>query len=552
MKGIKRIIALWIALLMCLSVLGSCADNGDSNQPGGDSAGDTGVSSQPSTTPTQAPPDVAPTGAPKPEEPDAVFAEHIDIISDNTPIALVNPFAPAGTGVGGCLWTYIMIYDRLVHNNGNGTFGPDLATRWETDDYQTFTFFLRDDVFFHNGDKFTAADVIWTATVSREGVGSQGFDVWRPVAEVTAINEYTVQIVLNSVDVDFLFKMSQPYSGIVNERAMKEDSENGVHIGTGAFYINEFVTNDYVSFVRNDNYWSEPPITQSIKLQFIPEMSARTIMMLNGEAQMCFRIGDEDMVVFEEDPGFNIFPVILNTPHPIYFNMDHPICGDYNFRMAVASALEKDEIASAAGGNYALANSFGTFWSYNAEFQNNDIPEVPFDLEAAARYLEASTYNGETIELTASVASCVRASEVIQRQLRRIGIVTDIKVLDPPAMSVYGQYGNNQIQMCISALPMEDSAASYKNVVYPEGSFNRTQYNNPIVNEMLDRAESTIDVTERERLYMEAQRIVMEDPPFFGLFWRMTGIVAVQGIGGMVLPSTSYYDLRNIFLRLDY
>lgn len=558
MKRSRRIVALILCAIMCLVLMSACGkDNGDNG------SNDTAVNSpNPSPSPAASPnapepgaPSVnLPSGpdpaAPPPEDNETRYAEHIDMIMDNNTVAVINPFNNTG-GTPGALWTYKMIYDTLLTDEGDGVYGPDLAARYETDDFITFTFYLRDDVTFHNGDKFTSADVLWTIECAKEAVGTTAFDSWRPVVDAAALDEYTVQVVLDGVNVNFLYGLTLPQTGIVNQRAMQGDPENGVWIGTGAFYMTGFSTNDYISVARNDAYWGQLPYTQSLKLQFIPEVTTRTIMMQNGEYQVCFAIGAEDLIIFQNDSDFNVFPIAYNNPNTVSFNMDHPICGDWNFRMAVASALDREEIAVVAAGDWAAPVEEGTMWGYATEFRNSDIPLIPYDLDAARAYLAESPYNGEVIELTTAITTNVRASEVIQQQLAAVGISVRINEMDPPSVAAYTAWDDNKMEMMMFVTALTTSAANVRSIYYPGAVNNRYRFNNPAINDILDRATSVTDVNERRALYQELQAIAAADPPCINVFWRLQGMVGCKGIGGLVLRADNYFDLRYIYWILD-
>ena len=548
----KRASAIIICLAMCTALIAACA-------PAQTPAVDAPVPGAPGTvTPTPTPPQ-APVVAvlpPAAEVPGGGrIAEHMDIIIDNSPIAILNPFLPAG-GVTPNQWAYNLMYDRLLYPaiqpDGNVVIEPYLATRWETDDYQTFTFWLRDDVYFHNGDRFTANDVLWTISTAHDSVGSPAFNVWRNVAEAYAIDDTTLRLVLASVNVDFPFLLTTGWSGIVNERAMTEDPDFGVHIGTGAFIVAGFETNNYAHFVRNENYWGRMPYTQSMTLRFIPEPGARAMMLLNGEVQMCFRLADEDMALFVGNPDFNVFAFPMMTPNIIGFNMADPLMSCWYFRMAVRSALYLPDIAYGAAGDFGAPYHGGTLWGFDAQFRNDDIPQVPFDLERARHYLELSAYNGEEIEIATALAAAIRASEIVQMQLGRIGINARVNQMDNPSLVLYTQYGNNQSQIVVMGMVWGTPlASSIRDILFPGGSRNNTSFNNPVITDMIERAAATVDIGEREELYMEIQRLVAEDPPAFGIMWRYNSIVSVRGVGGLTIQTDTNYDLRWLFWQID-
>ena len=511
----KRYIALILVVVMCITSLVGCGNKQEQGQTGVD--------------PSQ-----------------ANYAEHIDIIIDNNPTSVLSPFSPASASPSN-FWSLIMIFDRLVTmelKDGDFVFNPALATSWDTTDYQNFTFHLRDNVKFHNGEILKASDVVWTIEQAKAGAGSQANSLWSPVDTATAVDEKTVQIKLKNVDVDFILKISQPHCAIVNEKAMKEDPEKGVYVGTGAYAVKSFVSGDTTEYVRNEDYWGELPITKSQTWRYIPEASARTIMLMNGEAQMCLRTPDEDMEMFKSDENFKVYSPITHNPNAMVFNMADPICGDYNFRMAVLHGMDKDLIALAASGENAIPDHSGTMWGYDTEFRNKELSEIEYNPQLAKEFLAKSNYKGEPVELVCALASFVRAAPEIQQELADIGINIKIKQIDNPAMGAYTMYGDNKSQIALVAITMTESASSFANAVLPGGSFNRASYNNPEVTEMLAQAATTTDTAARKQLYYDIQAKVMENPPFTNLFNRISAIVAAKGIDGVVIPATECKDFR--------
>jgi len=537
---------------MVAAIVAAC---GPANQaPAGPGPG------QPAQTPGQPAAPAAPPAmvAPAAPDPTAIFAEHIDVIKDNNNVGVLNPLSPAANN-SPTNWSFIMIHDRLMELDFDTLeFVPSLATAWETEDYQTFTFTLRDDVVFHNGDRFTAQDVANTVELARElGAGSQGGSFWAPVESFNVINDTTIELTLSGVRVDFYFNLAMPAAGILNRRAIEADAERGFWVGTGAYSVGEFVPNDFIRFVRNDDYWNTDKniLTEQITLRFVPEMSARTIRMQRGESQLSFGTSAEDLPLFQAEPeNFEVYPLTFNNPQGLSFNMNDPITGDHNFRMAVAHAMDKDVIALMAASEWAIGDYFtGTIWGYNTEFRNNSIPAIPHDLDLAREFLAASNYNGEEVEIAAAIITNIRAAQALQHQLAAIGINARVAEFDSPGLNAYMIDPNSGSQMVFFNIVMNMSSASFRNIFIPGGPQNRMFYNNPVVTEMLDEVATMLDASEREAHFMRLQEIVAEDIPFINVFWRINGILAANGIGGVGLPPDNQQaDLRELFYIIGY
>jgi len=539
----KRVLGLLIVTVMCLGLIAACTPGTPPATPAPTDPG-TGQTTDPGTTPPPAP---DPT-APPPEG--AQFADFLDIIVDNNPIAVVNPLSPAGSP-SSTIWVYNLIYDRLVRFHGEGQYGPMLAESWETEDNQSFVFHLRDDVYFHNGDHFTAADVAFTVEIAQAHPGTIGFDRWRDVAEVNVIDPQTVELVLNDVNVDFLFEMAAASAGILNQRALNENAETGSWIGTGPYMVTSFSTNDYVALTRNDAYWDGPAITRDLVLRFVPEVSTRTTMLMNEESHVCFAISFVDLPMFEADTeNFVVYrwsPVVMNY---LGFNQTDPIANCRYFRLAVASAIDREEIAAVARGDFAIPEETGTLWGLT-EFRNNDIPIVPFDLDAARAYLERSVWNGETVELATAIATNIVAAEVVQAQLQQIGLSIEINAMDPAGLAAYVAFDNNQSQMIIWVGAVTPNAGSVAQVFLPFGGQNRISHNNPVITQMIEEARSIDDLNARRAHYLRMQEIMAEDPPGFNLFFLVNAAACVSGVAGIDFMFGDFACMRNIHRVLD-
>jgi peptide/nickel transport system substrate-binding protein len=491
--------------------------------------------------------------APPPEGEDIRFAESFDFVIGNIAIPVINPMSPAVTTPTN--WVHTMIYDRLVESNWDtGEIIPSLASSWDTEGYQSFTFYLRDDVYFHNGDKFTAQDVADTVSLGQNAVGSRAMDVWRQVVNVDIINEYTIRLELGDPNVYFFSNLITPQASIVNRRTIEADPETGTWIGTGAYIVTGFATSDYVNFVRNDDYWGKPPMTRYQNWRFVPEVSTRAIIMQNGEACAAGGVGVEDLRGFQANPeNFIVGGFPLNNPFGLMFNMEDPIAGDINFRKAVVYAMNREEIAFFAAGEWAMPEVTGTYWGFGTEFRNDNIPVIPFDLDKAREYLAASVYNGEEIELLSSTQPAFsRGAEAITEQLNRLGINATLTLMDPASLIAATTWENNRARMIFFEGMFTFSSGSAREIFYPGFTQNRARYNNPVVNEMFDLVRTVEDRNERREIYMQIQEIIAEDMPMVNMIWRNSPVVTVTGIGGMLrFADMPMDDYRFVYRILD-
>jgi len=555
MKNLKKITALLLVLVFCLALFACNDSTGDTGTGVGSNTG--GGSTGGGSTNTPPPPQTGGTGdanlgtedviAP-PEE--ARFADVIDMLTEMN-IVVVDPYALGGTSSANRV-TYQMVYDRLVYfDTMTGNLEPELALRWESDDQQTFTFYLREGVKFHNGDTFTAQDVVDSCLIAQANPGTLAFDQWKAIEHITAVNPTTVRMTLEAPDNTFVYNISLPGGAIINKRARDLDPVEGAWVGTGCFYVSDFISGNLTQLTRFDDYWGTKALTRVLNLRFMPEMAARAIALQNGEAHISNGIGPMDMDIFVDNPDFIVYGYPANTTHSLTFGLQDRITGDLNFRLAVAHALYRPDIAIASLGVWCKPTEDGAFWGDSTPFRHPNLPQREFNQDLARQYLEASVYNGEVIELIAGPDTLTIAGQMIQAQLQEVGINVELFATDVATLVGLTTFGNDRVQLLHFVSPYELNPASARVVLYPNMSANRGNYNNPEVNALLDEVITLNSDAEREAMYHRIQEIVYEDIPQLSLYERVWTVVTNSRVGGVRVNVDMNHDLRGLFMTID-
>lgn len=550
----RSIIPLIVSAALAFTALSACSGNSGGNQ--------TTPTAAPGTTGTGAATTQAPANAQEPPA-DAQYLDTVVHQIGAQAITVLNPLVPA-SNVASHHWAFMMMYDRLVEwDYARDEAQPALATRWTiSDDFKHFTFDLRDDVVFHNGDKFTAQDVANTYRMTQRPLetngpageirpfGATSRDVWSAVQTVNILGDYQIELVLADSNVEFLLDMASPAASILNMDAIVADDLNGPMIGTGAYKVENFISSDIVEFARNDDYWGTMPITKRQVWRFTPEAPVRTVMMQNGESHIGQSINASDVsAIFKPSADYNIITNVLSGGFGLFFNMSDPIAGDLNFRKAIFSAIDREAVTRLVEGEWAMPETTGAPWGWMTKYRNNSIPIIPRDINKAKEYLAASPYKGEELSMAAATFQQILIANIVQEQLREIGVTVKVEQMEMLAMNNLMAYGNLNGQMAVMMGQMEIGANSAYSTFVPEGGNNRTQYNNPAVTELLDKATVSTDEAERERLFKEVQAIVAEDPPFMLIYFRNNPVVIAAGFGGVTPPTDSdAWDLRNAYV----
>jgi peptide/nickel transport system substrate-binding protein len=374
--------------------------------------------------PTSAP--AAPTAAPQPTAPPTPTAKPAggELVCgwSNTPeITTLDP-----AQINQVLQFQITsnVLSGLTHINADLTAEGDLAENWEVSaDGLEWTFHLRQGVTWHNGDPFTADDVVYTYNRSKDPEKSIHSAVLANVTDCQKVDDNTIQLVLSAPQASLLVKTLERASGramtIVNGRALEEmgtEQYGLMPVGTGPFKVTEHKLGQGVVVERFDNYYDPSrPILDKISFLPIPEaeplaaaIEAGDIQLIGGNPPAAALIdrflANPDLVVSEiGGPGFqalwlNPWRDPMKVPDfdkPVEELKQEP---GFMVRLAIAKAIDREDlIARALFGRGVPA--FGTInpaMRYFFDTAINDTSEQRFDVAEAQRLLaDAGFPNGE-------------------------------------------------------------------------------------------------------------------------------------------------------------
>jgi peptide/nickel transport system substrate-binding protein len=351
------------------------------------------------------------------------------------------------------------IYEGLTTFEPGGTTPiPALATDWEvSDDGTEWIFNLREGVTFHDGTPFDADAVVfnferwWDPANEYHQEGQfiywgymwQGFKGDEGILEsVEKVDDMTVKLTLSRPNASLLNTLSMENFRFASPAAVQEQGDTygtaeGMAVGTGPFMVEEWVKEDHLTLVRNDDYWGEAPTLERITYRVIPDTSAAFLALQAGEIDMISLWASpspDDIAVAKEDPDLE---VVYNPAFNVgYLGLNHAKdwLANKNVRLAIAHAIDKQAIIDAIyPGDAVPAKEFQPEKLFGF---NDAVEDYPYDPEAAQEYLQAAIDEGVEIPESAVfyVMPVSRAyypdpqptGELIQAYLAEIGINAEI------------------------------------------------------------------------------------------------------------------------------
>ena len=409
------------------------------------------------------------------------------------------------------------------------TIESDLAERWESSaDGRVWTFALRRGVAFHgNYGTLTAEDVVFSLRRAADPQRSGFAGDYSAVDSVAALDDHTVRITLKE-NVPSLLGLVANYHGgmIVCRRALEERGVDGfaqAPIGTGPFALGELRARQSLELVAHRPYFRGRPKLERIVYRPIESIAARDLAYASGEIDAVYGPTDQawvDRMRRHPETTVDVFePGELSS---LYINVTRPPFTDIKVRQAIAHALNREQIARFKGHDVARAAQSCIPIGYLGF--TRDVPLAPFDLDRSRALLrEARFPNGFTVRIVHTQSPNMLATiQVVQAQLRRVGIMLDIELVEHATfhaqirrdLSPIVHYGAGRFPVADSYLTQFFHSRSIVGTPTAITNFSHTD----IADAEIDAARRATDIETQRALWATAQRKLLEQVCVVPLF----------------------------------
>nr|WP_086062210.1 ABC transporter substrate-binding protein [Roseomonas rosea] len=440
------------------------------------------------------------------------------------------------------------IFDRLVERDAQTRLIPGLALSWTPVAETVWEFKLRPGVKWHDGRDFTAEDVAFTIerapNVPNSPGGFGGFV--RTIRRTEVVDPLTVRF--HTAAASPLLPTDLASVAVVSKHAGQgastEDYNSGkAAIGTGPYKLASYAPGDRTELVRNDAWFGPKQPWSRVSYRFIGNDSARTAALLAGDVDLIDQVPTSDLarlrrdnrVTLAEIQGVRVIYLVPdrsregNVPF-VTDNAGQPLpknpFNDLRVRRALSLAINREALCrQVMEGTAAPTGQWlppGTY-SYNPE-----VKPDPFNPDQAKALLAEAGYpQGFKLTLHGPndrYPNDARTIQAVAQMWQRIGVQTQVDALPWTTFSVR----NNRQEFAIRLVGWGSvtGEASYTLVnitaTYDPakrlGANNNGRYSNPELDALTERATSTLDNAERERLLQQGVKMAMDDLAFIPLF----------------------------------
>ena len=331
------------------------------------------------------------------------------------------------------LQIYQNVYNKLAYVDEAGQFIPGLAKSWKQENDKTWLFDLVDNAVFHNGEPFTAQDVVFTFTRLLDAKNKLPMRIFfSPVEGVEAVGQHQVRFHLARPFGPLLAMLTQA-TEIVNEKALKEKDPKLFPIGTGPYRFVEWVKDDHVTLERWDKYFRPGrPYIDRIVFYAPADDTVRLTGLQTGRFNWIQTVPPQRISELERgrDPKASSGRPYL--PFFLMLNASKPPFSDRRLRQAIAWAIDRTEIVKLVYFGRHVPTAEPTPepspWATGVNAHKTG-PDV-----ARARQLLSEAGAGAGLTLTYLVKSqvpvLVKTGEILREQLKKVGIALDVQPLE--------------------------------------------------------------------------------------------------------------------------
>jgi peptide/nickel transport system substrate-binding protein len=501
-----------------------------------------------------------------------------------------------------------IVYSGLLKYDGNGKLINDLAENYNiSDDGKVYTVSLKQNASWHDGEKLTADDVVFTVkTIQDPTIKSPSAINWQGVS-AQKVNDYTVQFVLKDPYSPFIETLTtgiipQHIWGAVTSSNFALSEYNLKPIGSGPYKFLSYQKESkgrIISYTleQNDNYYEKPAYIKKLVFNFynseedaIKDLNAGLIQGMSSVS-----IKDLDQVA---SPNITVHKLNLFRYFAIFFNQtENKFLADKNVREALAYSLNKKEIVNAV-------------FSGQADIVNYPIPEnlitPPEDLttlgyseDTAAKLLENSgwkikegeSFRSKMTALTAESQQAVSrsAKKAPEPKLEEVVLEIELTIPDLPELQKVGEIVKKHWESIgvktnlkfVPAQKQEDLQALHQEIIRPRNyqaiifghvllsepdlfsfwystqkkdpGLNLSLYENKDADRLLDEIRSTIDEKKRTDKLNALQKIILKDAPaifLYNPYYLYPTSSQIQGfdVKNIVLPAKRFTQIEDWYL----
>jgi peptide/nickel transport system substrate-binding protein len=436
-----------------------------------------------------------------------------------------------------------LLFNRLTRASETGQIVPELAREWEvSEDSRQYTFHLRSNVLWHDGEPLTAEDVAYTIGVIKDPAfrGDPALiELWSDV-EVEVVDALTIRVTLPSSLVPFAPFLSStatfdilpahilaetPVAALADARFSRQP------VGTGPWRLAQIEADQFI-FEPNPLYFAHrEPMLDRLILRFYDGYASTLQAYQRGEVMGIAQIRPEDVERVLANPSLNLYPTTIPGYTALFFNLQDPLFQEQPLREALMLGLNRqgliDEVLEGQG---IVADGFlmPTHWAYDP-----NLPRYPFQPDEARALLNEAGWrdsNGDgvrdkadeplqfTITTDRANPTLVALAEAIATQWNLLGIRVEPQFVDLSRRQRPENFDLLLLATAPGGLPADPDFYPLWHSSQVDGGQNLTGFADEAADQLLVEGRRNLDPEVRRQYYNAFQEMLAEQLPALPLY----------------------------------
>lgn len=443
---------------------------------------------------------------------------------------------------------------------------PQLAESWEVaEDGLSWTFHLRTDVTWHDGEPFTAEDVKFTMdTMVDEEVNSTRGRQFLTIAETEIVDDHTVVFHLDSpwasLPVIIAGRWSAAPKHILEGVDIATDTSYTANpVGVGPYKYVSAASGDHVQLEAYEGFYGGTPAIRQVIFKIIPDSNVQIAQLRTGELDAIPFFPDASVQSVQAIPGIVVDRAADSIWYALHVNNNRTeLFGDKLVRQALSFAIDREGLIQGilhGEGQVATGPIIPEIeWAYNP-----DVMQFPYDPDKARELLAEAGWSetddgwekdGTKLEFTLTAftgnATVEQTAVLVQQYLADIGVKANMEVLEFSTFitDVRDNRSPDGYYSFISYMtpePEPDGIFAYFHSSNAERGSNFTAYSNPEVDELLELGRTSTDQEERKQAYFKVQEILAEDQTRIFLFYPPANLARNEKLQNLPANDTLHH-----------
>ena len=453
-----------------------------------------------------------------------------------------------GAGMLGSTGEYLSFSDE------NLALQPRIAESWEpNEDGSVWTFTIRSDVTFHNGQALTSEDVVTTfdKLLNPDGGSANAQSAFSGVlsaGNIEAPDDTTVVFNLDAPNGNFPTLVSSAnYNAIIIPADLDPADWGQTFEGTGPFKLQSFTPQQGATFVRNDAYWGDKANPDTVEVKFYAEEAPMIVALQGDEVDFVEHFSVAGGAALLDNPDVQVIAISTATHRQLHMRTDKEPFTDKRVRQAIALSIDRNALVDGLWEGLAEIGNDSPFAPLYPS-TDTSVPQREQDIEQAKQLLADAGMEGFEVQLdTWDGFEIPDLAQLVKNYAQEIGVTVNLKITDSGTYYGDGVFGKSpwlDSVMGITDYGHRPVPNVYLSSVYTsEGTWNAAHFKNPQADQLIAQYVAALDVDSQKTVAKQIQELLLEETPVVLPYFYNFLSAAKPNLQGAVSAATGQFDL---------